>query len=417
MADAEAMDRMQGPVQAERSSRLPHSSWTRGWSDPLGLPWKFALVLLLLAPCPVLILPASQAWPLALGVTGLAALLALLAGPLALARSMTAPEADSDLPQVLRQVLEDQRRGLEEAAGLVSRAVTAGAQLSRLAQAAEQRLKAGLEVPAAPPPAQTGMAPELRQWLDRNPGPRLEAALDRLEALAASQPETRLLAEHLDGCITRLEGLMQDRAAPGEWTVIRQQLAELMLRTNRGEASLGDAARYLTETTDRLTEGVGGLELALLRLQALLSIGGQRAQDTVPLQEALAALERQIAAASRLGDALDHSQRHMLEALAASAEVAACRPAPLPPESEAGQLLDSLQDRGQAVSPQMLLALRRLSRVEGAAAQALEEAQALAETTIPPASLEEHAPVLRRAIEGSIRRLGAAARALNQAGT
>lgn len=55
-----------------------------------------------------------------------------------------------------------------------------------------------------------------------------------------------------------------------------QSLATHVARVSRNEATLGDAARYLTETTDRFREGTASLEMQAVRLQALISIAGNR---------------------------------------------------------------------------------------------------------------------------------------------
>lgn len=104
-----------------------------------------------------------------------------------------------------------------------------------------------------------------------------------------------------------------------------RSLSAYVDRLQRNEATLGDAARYLTETTDRFAAGTGTIETSALRLQALVSILGQR-DAQAELQPVLGALERQVEAASRLGDALDGTQRQLGEMLAAAAEVMAPRP-------------------------------------------------------------------------------------------
>ena len=112
-----------------------------------------------------------------------------------------------------------------------------------------------------------------------------------------------------------------------------RSLAGYVDRLQRNEATLGDAARYLTETTDRFAAGTGTIETSALRLQALVSILGQR-DAQAELQPVLGALERQVEAASRLGDALDGTQRQLGEMLAAAAGVMTARPDDAPEAAE-----------------------------------------------------------------------------------
>jgi hypothetical protein len=335
----------------------------------LGWPWKLALGLTLAAPALLLLEPWSvtPSAGLALGGLGGGALLALLVAPWTLRRLLAAPAPASaamapeggDLLPALRRLLEQQQLHVQEATAVVGRAVTAGAQLSSLAHTAERRLSEALERPV-PAPA-----------LSPSAMPRLETALDRLDALqqalqdlpgtaaatlragaetldrsaqqlaASTLPATaeRLAGsvEHIDRAARQLELAAAKPPSPAPDAAAGADLLQRLDQTVRslgghvdrvvhGEATLGDAARYLTETTDRFAEGTAKLETELVRLQALISIAVQREPEAAPLREALTALEAQIAAASRLGDALDHTQQHMLEALAASAEVAASRP-------------------------------------------------------------------------------------------
>jgi chromosome segregation ATPase len=363
----------------------------------LGWPWKLALGLMLAAPALLLLEPWSvtHTAALALGSLGGGALLALLVAPWTLRRLLAAPALaptpatppapateGGDLLPALRRLLEQQQLHVQEATAVVGRAVTAGAQLSSLAHTAERRLSEALERPAPLPVLPPSATPRLEAALDRLdalqealqglPGTAaasLQAGAETLDRSAQQLAASALPAGTLSATTERLADTAEriDRAArqlelaasmppapaadaaPGQTDLstnadLLQRLDQTVRslgghvdRVVHGEATLGDAARYLTETTDRFAEGTAKLETELVRLQALISIAAQREPGVAPLREALTALEAQIAAASRLGNALDHTQQHMLEALAATAEVAASRPEALSTGSPAAQ--------------------------------------------------------------------------------
>jgi hypothetical protein len=342
----------------------------------LGWPWKLALGLTLAAPALLLLEPwtVSNSAGLALGGLGGGALLALLVAPWTLRRLLAAPAPapaatdGGDLVPALRRLLEQQQLHVQETTAVVGRAVTAGVQLSSLAHTAERRLSEALECPVPAPVLSPSTMPRLDAALDRLdalqqalqglPGTAaatLQAgaeALDRsaqqlaASGLPATAEQLAGSAERLDRTARQLELAASMPPAPAPDVAPGADLLQRLDQTVRslgghvdrvvhGEATLGDAARYLTETTDRFAEGTAKLETELVRLQALISIAAQREPEVAPLREALAALEAQIVAASRLGDALDHTQQHMLEALAASAEVTASRPEALSTSSPA----------------------------------------------------------------------------------
>lgn len=144
-------------------------------------------------------------------------------------------------------------------------------------------------------------------------GERLAALAERCEARLAAAPTG-------EGAPLALESAPGGGAGSEALAAQLRELAGYVDRLLRNEATLGDAARYLTETTDRFASGTDSLETSALRLQALVSILGQR-DAQAELQPVLGALERQVEAASRLGDALDGTQRQLGEMLAAAAEV------------------------------------------------------------------------------------------------
>ncbi|MCQ4161680.1 hypothetical protein NON00_17335 [Roseomonas sp. GC11] len=198
-----------------------------------------------------------------------------------------------------------------------------------------------------------------------------------------------------------------------------RSLSAYVDRMLRNEATMGDAARYLTETTDRFAANTSELETYAVRLQALISIAGNRdpQAEAAPLRDLVQALEKQIESAARLGHALESTQHQLGEALTAAVEVMASRPAPLP--STAGQVLAELRDT--PLPPTARATLEHLGGVEANATQLLAEAEALARQSMLagtglPSSLASRTPELLRAVEDSIRRLNSAATALALAG-
>ncbi|MGY4803547.1 hypothetical protein [Teichococcus aerofrigidensis] len=99
------------------------------------------------------------------------------------------------------------------------------------------------------------------------PPPGLEAALHRLEAALPAEALSRV-----EACAAQL-----GTAAPA-LSRLPEVLAALLAQQSglaRGEARLGDAARYLTDTTDRLAGEAALLESQAVRLQAMISILGR----------------------------------------------------------------------------------------------------------------------------------------------
>ncbi|MFZ6765382.1 hypothetical protein [Pseudoroseomonas sp. WGS1072] len=259
-----------------------------GAARPLGPCWWLAAALLLLAAGQSLSgSPAARdvAPLLAPALVWTAALLALAATPLAwrpprqgepAATPEDPPRAPrEDLLEDLRHLLSEERRQMREATALLSRAVAAGAQLSGLTQAAGNRLRVMLEAEAAPAARLPALSPLPSPSPDpsadpsENPSlaPRLEAALHRLEAALPAEALSRV-----EACAAQL-----GTAAPA-LSRLPEVLAALLAQQSglaRGEARLGDAARYLTDTTDRLAGEAALLESQAVRLQAMISILGR----------------------------------------------------------------------------------------------------------------------------------------------
>lgn len=232
------------------------------------------------------------------------------------------------------------------------------------------------------------------------------------------------LAERGEAALSEATRRLAQAAAPEEaGTAARlqeivQRLAEHVERMVRSEASLGDAARYLTETTDRFSDGTASLEMQAVRLQAMISIAGNREThmaEMEPLRATLAALEQHLAAAARLGGTLDGTRQQLEAVLAAASALLTARSTMAPTASTAGRLLEVVQD--SALPPAIRLTLERLGSVESSSAELLEEAEKLARQAVSgaaamPPALAVRAPELLSAVEESIRRLNSAATAL-----
>ncbi|WBV45449.1 hypothetical protein [Pseudoroseomonas cervicalis] len=238
---------------------------------------------------------------------------------------------DAALPQAAFSRLEHCAERLESAAApaaaLPATATALAEGVARLEMAARAVEGAGRAL--GPLPQSAGLLAEAAATLGSQvsavlgQGERLAALAERGEALLAEAP-TRLAA------MPAAEPVSSGEAGGSEALAAQlRSLAGYVDRLLRNEATLGDAARYLTETTDRFAAGTGSLETSALRLQALVSILGQR-DAQAELQPVLGALERQVEAASRLGDALDGTQRQLCEMLAAAAEVMTGRGDPAP---------------------------------------------------------------------------------------
>jgi hypothetical protein len=235
--------------------------------DSAGGSWKLALILFLAAPVSWLAMPAVAPWPGCI-LLAMAALLALGTTLVVADHSLAARRPD-EVPsqenvQELAAILEEQHGRMQEAAATVSRAVTAGAQLITLVRGAEQQWRQLLDQAASPsvPPIAwqdhwavfQNNQTHLQQRFDG-----LETRLDSLHHYLAEQmaPSSVLLADVLPANLLRLESVAQ--------TLARQGASQA-----RHEASLGDAARYLTEVSDRLRDGVQVVETQGVRLHALL---------------------------------------------------------------------------------------------------------------------------------------------------
>lgn len=416
----------------------------------LGWPWMLGLVLLLASPFSLLL---GDPWgrAAALGSAGLAALLALGGGLLALRRLVeeaAAALATQDLPQALRALLQEQRSQTQQAGMALSRAVTAGAQLSSLARGLDKQLRPSLEqaghavlrehqldgglarlqaLVERAETAQTALPHRLETVLARLESAipaealsRIEHCARQLDAAGAGLPRLAGLTAQLGGDAQRLqqataslEDLLAGAARPmapaplpaPDGAALEPQLQALshsIDRLTRNEASLGDAARYLTETTDRFAEQTGQLETHAVRLQAMIRISGERdpRAEVAPL---CAALEQQLTLAEQLGQRLQGTQQQMAAALSMASEVAAMR------DLTNAQPSPSLAPAALPVDAQA--ALEQLGQVEHQAAQLLRQASALGQQPWP-ALTEAQAPALVQGLEQQLEALQAVVQAL-----
>lgn len=398
----------------------------------MGWPWKLALALValgsaLLLPRPGFMFPldAARDEGLALACLGGAALLALgnsLHALRALLRGTaedpaTGPMEAQALIGGLRRLLEEQRLQVHEATGAASRAVASAAQLSGLASHVEKQFRQTLErvVPVAESVSSAALPARLETALEKwEAGIPQEAALARMEACArqveaagetlltlpdlVQQAVARQAAapavpgmEQIGQAVRRLEraaGVLehlpehtqalqaatqamveQGGGVPaGRLEELVRSLGAHVERVLRNEANLGDAARYLTETTDRFSDGLAALETHAVRLQAVVSIAGQREAEGSPLCHEMTGLRQQVEAIQRqLG-------------------------------------------RMQALPPGLHATLERLGAVEADAAQLLQEAAAMS----PPAFASRTAKLLQ-SMQENLRHLQATATDSSQA--
>ncbi|MXP65535.1 hypothetical protein E0493_19490 [Roseomonas sp. M0104] len=338
--------------------------------------------------------------------------------------SLEAAEAQ-DLVRGLRQLLEQQQQQVHEATGAASRAVATAAQLSGLAGHVEKQFRQTLE--QASPAAALMTRPDHPERGEAEARlARLEASARQVEAAAESllapsavlrQMEEGILrlqqgaaeatgmlqafpaaAERLEASVRVLDALPdstrplilaaqalteQGDAARRQSEQTRQQLEVLVHglgghveRVLRNEATLGDAARYLTETTDRFAGGLAALESHAVRLQAMISIAGNREMEAAPLHEALATLRQQAASMAELTESLE-MLRHRL-------------------------------DDARALPAARHVTLEQLGMMEADAAQLLQEAAAMPQQPLPPAFASRAAKLLQ-AMQENIRHLHAAA--------
>ncbi|MDJ0390410.1 hypothetical protein QMO56_20045 [Roseomonas sp. E05] len=278
------------------------------------------------------------------------------------------------LPDISARLLA----GAEQADGAMARLSGFGATLDGLPQATAQ-LAAGME--------RVGWAAERLETATQALGQLPESALS-LSAAAQGMAEQINTAQLQSGRMTRMsqrmEGLLTEALqrlaeAPAQSDAAQfARLEEVVHRLSshadrilRNEANLGDAARYLSETTDRFAAGTAALETHAVRLQAMISIIGQREEETEPLREELAALKQQLAAAMVWG-------------------------------------------RAQPLSPAPRAVLERLGAAEADAAQLLQDVEALSHQALPPA-LASRATELLQAVQENIRRLHATAATITRA--
>ncbi|WP_419900231.1 hypothetical protein [Roseomonas sp. USHLN139] len=424
-----------------------------GFLSLLGWPWFLGLALLAATPFAGLLPGEAVGGRAMIGISLAAAALALAGGAWAMRRVVE--EAGSalavqDLPQAIRAALQEERRQTLQASQALSRAVTTGAQLSSLARTVEKQLKESLAQAPALDPAVARLASLLERTEAAQAGlpPRLEAVLARLESAIPDQALSRIedCARQLTTAGAALPALAASAARIGAETDRLQRagvaidwleevaaqagatppavgvattphplegalagLAQSLTGLARNEASLGDAARYLTETTDRFAGLIAQLETHAVRLQAMIRISGERdpRAEVAPL---CAALEQQITAAEQLGQRLDQTQQQMVEALAIAAEVASSQAAPpVDPGATGSRILGELGH--VALTPAARAALQELGQVETHAAQLLRQAEALTREAWPIA-LSQRAPELQAALQCQAERLQRAARAL-----
>lgn len=273
----------------------------------LGWPWKLALALLVTAAA-LLLLPTSRplatvtlAWSdtAALACAASAALLALGGSLKTLNQLLSAAAAPEPwgneaqgLIDGLRRLLEQQQRQVHETAAAASRAVTTGAQLSGLASSVEKHLRQVVEQSVSPPiaPALADLPIRLEAVLSKLEQALPEAALSRLELCArqmaaAQEPLQDLPAAtaRLASGVDRLEAASQSlEQSPEDFQALAGRLGDHVERVLHSEATLGDAARYLTETTDRFAAGTRVLETQAVRLQAMISIAGRQQAEAGP---------------------------------------------------------------------------------------------------------------------------------------
>jgi hypothetical protein len=279
-------------------------------ADCFGWRWKAALLLLLGSPAATL-LPFPAALWTGIGMLAAAALLALMSS-IGVVRQMLEPEAhpvpDSDPLMTLSAILEGQRSQMHEAAAAVSRAVTAGAQLASLSRNAEQQWRNLIDQGQAIPPSASSIAllEELRAGM----------LLAREEDAAAREAAEKDLRRRLEDVTARLDALAARPTAPpippepatpaaldrslADLEALSQKIALQFGQASHHEASLGDAARYLTETVDRLGEGVRAVETHAVRLQAMISLSGHRQDDAIGRQAMLMARLEELVGAARL---------------------------------------------------------------------------------------------------------------------
>lgn len=274
--------------------------------DCIGWHWKAALALLLASPAAALLPQPVAIWT-GLGLLAGSAVLALSASSSLVRQALDAapidpPAAEADPLMTLSAILEGQRTQMHDAAAAVSRAVTAGAQLAGLSRNAEQHWRSLIEQSAAAP--QTAPAISLLEEI------RASLVLAQEESAAARKAAEKDLRRRLDDVRDRLDALAAVSSAPAalpppaaepKLERILQALESLSRQVSaqsgqaaHHEASLGDAARYLTETADRLRDGTRAVETHAVRLQALISLTGHRQDETASIQARQAALTEQL---------------------------------------------------------------------------------------------------------------------------
>jgi len=202
------------------------------------------------------------------------------------------------------------------------------------------------------------------------------------QALGEQSKAVQLQSSVMEGLLEEAMGRLGDSPAQNS-TAPAERLEELVRslgnhveRVLRNEATLGDAARYLTETTDRFTGGLAALETHAVRLQAMISITGSREAETAPLREELNTLRQQVTAMAELTHSLHSIQQRL--------------------------------DGTQPLPPTMRATLEQLGTVEAEAARLLQEAATMPQQILPPAFASRTTKLLQ-AVQENIRNLHAAA--------
>lgn len=321
----------------------------------MGWPWMVALIGLFvataLAALVMAVAPAAREempgalllspW-MVVGIALASALLALLAGPRALARILdeevpvgmdpAAAILDQDLVTTLQAVSQGEKTRAHEASAALAGVVNLGVQMTGLVREVERRLQA---LPDHAPPQPSMVGPDPTALADAV-GRQLSAAERRLaEAIGATGAGLEAKVLRLDGLADRLEaGARFDTPARMDTLVSRmerwlpaQENAALALteglagQLGRVEDMLGKADRAATEAQAALADCSQHLEpgIAAIRQLPQLLARAETALDDRPLRETTQALDRvqaELAQTSQTLDATGGSLARCAESLA-----------------------------------------------------------------------------------------------------
>lgn len=294
------------------------------------------------------------------------------AGETALSVRAENPEAAATLKRLeaCAQQIEDSSLRVQHSAATVSAAEEMLRDLPAVAQritTGAEQLEAAARTVEQLPASTRALSAAAQTLVEQGVTAQSQAArvLQQIEALIEDAMQ-RLDASPASGSPVPTERLEE----------LVRSLGEHLDRALRNEATMGDAARYLTETTDRFTQGLTELETHVVRLQAMISISGNREAEAAPLREEVTALRQQLAKLTDLA--------HSLET-------------PLHQPNDAPSL-----------SPAIHAVLHQLGTVQTEVAQLLQEAAALPRHTLPPAFVPRTTKLLQD-IQESTRQLHAAA--------